>query len=226
MTVQNGEVQAVISLPGGESKTISAAKALIAVGRAPVTEGIGLERLRVSTSRGYITVDEHMETNVPGVFAIGDVLPTQALAHLASHEGMLAMRHIAGEETQPLNYDLVPSCTYCSPEVASVGLTEAAARARGYEVVTSRFPFAAVSKATILGENEGFVKFVCDARYKQVLGIHMIGPHVTELIAEATAIIGLEAAAEDVSHLIHAHPTVSEGVMEAAHAIYGTAIHF
>jgi dihydrolipoamide dehydrogenase len=225
VTVKNGEVEAVVTT-GGETKTITAEKALIAVGRRPVTEEIGLERLRVDTSRGYISVDEKMETNVPGVFAIGDVVPTQQLAHLASHEGILAMRYIAGEETEPINYDLVPNCTFCSPEVASVGLTEEAARQRGHEVKTSRFPFAAVSKATILGENDGFVKFVCDAKYNQVLGVHMIGPHVTELVAEATAIIGLEASAEDVSHLIHAHPTVAEGVMEAAHAIYGSAIHF
>jgi dihydrolipoamide dehydrogenase len=225
VTVKNGEVEAVVTT-GGETKTMTAEKALIAVGRRPVTEEMGLERLRVHTSRGYISVDEKMETNVPGVFAIGDVVPTQQLAHLASHEGILAMRHIAGEETEPINYDLVPNCTFCSPEVASVGLTEEAARQRGHEVKTSRFPFAAVSKATILGENDGFVKFVCDAKYNQVLGVHMIGPHVTELVAEATAIIGLEASAEDVSHLIHAHPTVAEGVMEAAHAIYGSAIHF
>jgi dihydrolipoamide dehydrogenase len=226
LTVQEGKVQATVSIPGGSAQTITTDKALIAVGRRPVTDGIGLEDLGVATTGGFITVDEHMETNVPGIFAIGDVVPTQQLAHLASHEGMLAMRHIAGEKTEPLNYDLVPSCTYCSPEVASVGLTEHAARERGYDVVTTRFPFAAIAKATILGENDGFVKLVCEKKYKQVLGVHMIGPHVTELIAEGTAIIGLEACAEDVSHLIHAHPTVSEGIMEAAHAIYGAAIHF
>jgi len=134
--------------------------------------------------------------------------------------------HIAGREIRTIDYDLVPSCTYTSPEVASVGLSEAAAKERGHDVVTSKFPFAAIGKATILGENDGFVKLVCDRKYGQVLGVHMIGPHVTELIGEGTAIIGLEAAAEDVSHMIHAHPTVSEGIMEAAHAIYGGAIHF
>ncbi len=226
IAIEDGKVQAAVTLPGGETRTIAAEKALIAVGRKPISEGIGLERVGVSTSRGFIPVDSHMATNVPGFFAIGDVIPTQLLAHLASHEGMLAVRYMAGEETTPLNYDLVPSCTYCSPEVASVGLSEAAARDRGYDVVTSKFPFAAVSKATVLGENEGFVKLVCEKKYKQVLGIHMIGPHVTELIGEGTALIGLEATADDVSHMIHAHPTVSEGIMEAAHAIYGAAIHF
>ena len=226
IAVQEGKVLATVTIEGGSSQTITTEKALIAVGRRPVSDGIGLEGLGVATDRGFVTVDGHMETSVPGVFAIGDVVPTQQLAHVASHEGILAMRHIAGEATEPLNYDLVPSCTYCSPEVASVGLTEHAARERGFEVITSRLPFAAIGKATILGENDGFVKLVCEKKYKQVLGVHMIGPHVTELIAEGTAIIGLEACAEDVSHLIHAHPTVSEGIMEAAHAIYGAAIHF
>jgi len=139
---------------------------------------------------------------------------------------MLVMRHLAGEETIPLDYDQVPNCTFCYPEVASVGLTEQDARNRGHEVVTSRFPFAAIGKASILGESDGFVKIVCDKKYNQILGVHMIGPHVTELIAEGTAAIGLEASAEDLSHIIHAHPTVSEAIMEAAEAIYGAAIHF
>jgi dihydrolipoamide dehydrogenase len=226
MEVKEGSVTASVVTAAGEARTIEAEKALIAVGRKPNSDGIGLERLRVSTAKGFIGVDKRMQTSVPGVYAIGDVVPTQQLAHLASHEGILAMRVIAGEEPPPLNYDLVPNCTYSSPEVASVGLTERAARERGYEVVTSKFPFAAIGKATILGENEGFCKLVCEKRYKQILGVHMIGPHVTELIAEGTALIGLEAMAEDLSHLIHAHPTVSEGLMEAAHAIYGAAIHF
>jgi dihydrolipoamide dehydrogenase len=223
--IQEGRVHATVTLPSGETRILITEKALIAVGRRPVSEGIGLEKLRVATSRGFIPVDESMQTNIPGIFAIGDVVPTQQLAHLASHEGILAMRHIAGEHTEPINYDLVPNCTYCSPEVASVGLTENAARERGHDVVTSKFPFAAIGKASILGENEGFVKIVCDNKYKEILGVHMIGPHVTELVAEATAAIGLEATAGDLSHIIHAHPTVSEGIMEAAHAIYGAAIH-
>jgi dihydrolipoamide dehydrogenase len=226
LTVEGGMVKTIVTQEGGEPKTITTEKALIAVGRRPVTEGIGLERLHVAMSRGFIPVDEHMETSVPGIFAIGDIVPTQQLAHVASHEGILAMRYIAGEATEPINYDLVPGCTYCTPEVASVGLTEQLAKDRGYDIVTSRFPYAAVGKATILGENDGFVKLVCEKKHKQILGVHMIGPHVTELIAEGTALVALEAAAEDVVHLIHAHPTVSEGIMEAAHAIYGSAIHF
>jgi dihydrolipoamide dehydrogenase len=167
-----------------------------------------------------------MQTNVPGIFAIGDIVPTPALAHVASHEGMQAMEFIAGQQPAPINYELVPSCTFCQPEVASVGLSENAARDRGYDVITSKFPFAAIGKAAILGEGEGFVKLVSEKKYKQILGVHMIGPHVTELISEGTALIGLEATAADLSRLIHPHPTVSEGIMEAAHALYsGAAIH-
>ena len=223
--VQDGGVHAQVTV-GEETKSIIADKALIAIGRRPVSEEIGLEKLRIAVSRGFVTIDRNMQTNVPGVFAIGDVVPTQALAHLASHEGMLAMNYIASGHADPINYELVPNCTFCRPEVASVGLTESAAHERGFDVVTSKFPFAAVSKATILGENEGFVKLVSEKKYKQILGVHMIGPHVTELISEASALIGLEATAGDLSHLIHPHPTVSEGIMEAAHALYsGAAIH-
>jgi len=225
--VQDGNAVARVVDAQGETKTIVAEKALIGVGRRPVSEDIGLENLRVATTRGYIAIDQNMQTNVPGVFAIGDVVPTQALAHLASHEGMLAAEYIAKGRVNPINYDLVPACTFCQPEVASVGLTESAARERGIEIVTSKFPFAAVSKAAILGENEGFVKLVGEKKYGQILGVHMIGPHVTELIAEGASLIGLEATAADLSHLIHPHPTLSEGIMEAAHALYsGAAIHF
>jgi dihydrolipoamide dehydrogenase len=225
--VSGGAVQSVITLPSGETMSIATEKALIAVGRRPITEEIGLEKLHVETTRGYIPVGDRMQTNVPGIFAIGDIVPHQQLAHVASHQGILAMEHIAGHTAAPINYGLVPNCTYCKPEVASVGLSEDGARERGFEVITSRFPFAAIGKATILGENEGFVKLVCDKKYKEILGVHMIGPHVTELIAEATALIGLEATAADLANLIHAHPTVSEGIQEAGFAMYsGAAIHF
>jgi dihydrolipoamide dehydrogenase len=224
--VQDESVVAHVVDEQGETKSLTTEKALIAVGRRPVSEEIGLEKLAISTSRGYITIDPYMRTNVPGILAIGDVTPTKALAHLASHEGMLAMEYIASGRANPINYDLVPNCTFCQPEVASVGLTESEAQDRGFEVVSGKFPFAAVSKATILGENEGFVKLVSDKKYKQILGVHMIGPHVTELISEGAALIGLEATAADLSHLIHPHPTISEGIMEAAHLLYsGAAIH-
>jgi dihydrolipoamide dehydrogenase len=224
--IQDGVAQVLVTNAQGESKSLTAEKILVAVGRQPASGEIGLEKLNVAVSRGFVTIDKYMKTNVPGIFAIGDVVPTAALAHVASHEGMLAMCYISGENPEPINYDLVPSCTYCSPEVASVGLTESAARERGFDVITSKFPFAAIGKAAILGEIEGFVKLVSEKKYKQILGVHMIGPHVTELISEGTALIGLEATAADLSHLIHPHPTVSEGIMEAAYALYsGAAIH-
>jgi dihydrolipoamide dehydrogenase len=226
LKAQDGAVHAIVTASNGERIDLVAEKALIAVGRKPMSEGLGLEKLRIATSREYINIDANMRTNVPGIYAVGDVVPTQAFAYLASHEGMLAMRHIAGENTEPINYDLVPNCTYCSPEVASVGLTEQAAREKGFDVVTSKFPYAAVSKAAILGENEGFIKLVSEKKYKQILGVHMVGPRVSELIAEGTALIGLEATAADIVHLIHPHPTLSEGIMEAAQALYsGAAIH-
>jgi dihydrolipoamide dehydrogenase len=226
MKTKEGGVRALVTDEKGETRQLEAEKALIAVGRRPVSEEIGLEKLKVATSRGFINVDKNMQTNVPGIFAIGDVVPTQAVAHLASREGRLAVEFIKNGRAHPIDYDLVPSCTFSRPEVASVGLTEADARERGFDVVTGKFPFAAVSKASILGENEGFVKLVSEKKYRQILGLHMIGPHVTELISEGAALIGLEATAADLSNLIHPHPTVSEGIMEAAHALYtGAAIH-
>ncbi|MBN1568266.1 MAG: dihydrolipoyl dehydrogenase [Acidobacteria bacterium] len=223
---QEGSVQVQFTTAEGELRSLSAEKLLIAVGRRPLSEGIGLEKLRVERTRGFVTVDKNMQTSIPGIFAIGDVVPTPALAHVASHEGILAMESIADQHPVPINYDLVPNCIFCQPEVASVGLTETEARDRGYDVITSKFPFAAIGKATILGENEGFVKLVSEKKYRQILGVHMIGPQVTEMITEGTALIGLEATAADLSHFIHPHPTLSEGIMEAAHALYGgAAIH-
>ena len=224
--VRDGRVHALVTGEDGETRGFEAEKALIAIGRRPVTEEIGLEKLQVSTSRGYISVNENMQTNIPGIFAIGDVVPTPALAHLASREGKAAVEFIRDGKTVPINYDLIPNCTFCHPEVASIGLTETEARKRGIEVITSKFPFAAVSKASVMGENEGFVKLVSEKKYRQILGVHMVGPQVTELIGEGAALIGLEATAADLSNLIHPHPTLSEGIMEAAHALYsGAAIH-
>jgi dihydrolipoamide dehydrogenase len=226
IAVKGGQVEAEVVGSEGEPKKLVAEKALLAVGRRPVSEEIGLERLRVATSHSHISIDRYMQTNVPGIFAIGDVVPTQALAHVASHEGILAMEYIAGRHPVPINYDLIPNCTFCKPEVASVGLTEASARERGFDVVTAKFPFAAIGKATILGHSEGFVKLVSEKKHKQILGVHMIGPSVPEIISEGTALIGLEASAADLSCLIHPHPTVSEGIMEAAYALYsGAPIH-
>jgi dihydrolipoamide dehydrogenase len=203
-------------------------KVLVAVGRAPRTEGIGLETVGIEPDRskgGTIPVNEFMETRAKGVYAIGDVVATQQLAHVASAEALLAIERIAGKPVRPLNYDHMPNATYCTPEVASVGLTEAKARDRGYDVRIGKFPFAASSKASILGENEGFVKVVSEAGYDELLGVHIVGPHATDLIAEAVVALTHEATVESLMRSVHAHPTLSEAVMEAAHGAVGHPIH-
>jgi len=207
------------------SETLEAEMLLVAVGRAPVTEGIGLDRLGIETDRGYIPVSETMQTSVPNVYAIGDIVPTPWLAHVASAEGIVAVEHMAGANYRPLNYDLVPSVTYCEPEVASVGLTENEARERGYDVAVGKFPFTALGKAAIVGKTEGFAKVVRETRYDQILGVHIIGAHATDLIAEACVALQVESTTEELFRTIHAHPTLSEAVAEAAHAAVGHAIH-
>jgi dihydrolipoamide dehydrogenase len=199
---------------------------LSAVGRRPVTEGIGLEALGIQLDRGYVQVNPMMQTAVPHIYAIGDVVNTPWLAHVASAEGILAVEHMAGQPAHAINYDLVPSCTYCDPEVGSVGLTEAKARERGYEVQVGKFPFLASGKAAILGKTAGFVKVVRDTKYDELLGVHIIGPHATDLVAEAGVALAGEATDEQLFRTMHAHPTLSEAVMEAAHAAWGHAIHF
>jgi len=199
---------------------------LVAVGRRPAIDDLGLANTRVKIDdRGFVEVDELMRTGEPGVYAIGDLLATQALAHVASHEGIVAAEHASGANPIPVDYGRVPSCTYCQPEVASVGLSEQAAREQGHDVVVGRFPFSASGKAKILDDTRGFVKIVSDKRYDQVLGVHIIGPHATELIAEAGTALGLEATSESIFHAIHAHPTLSEAMGEAALAVHGRAIH-
>ena len=210
---------------GGTASQLDAEMLLVAVGRAPVTTGLGLEALGVEIERGYIRVNGHMQTAVPHIYAIGDVVPTPWLAHVASAEGILAVEHMAGERVQPINYDLVPSCTYCEPEVGSVGLSEAKARERGYDVAVGKFPFSALAKAAILGKTEGFIKVVRETKYDQVLGVHIIGPHATDLIAEACVALRIESTTEEIFRTMHAHPTLSEAMAEAAHAAVGHAIH-
>jgi dihydrolipoamide dehydrogenase len=210
---------------GGKTETLEAELLLSAIGRRPVTENLGLEALGIELERGYVKVNGLMQTAVPHVYAIGDVVNTPWLAHVASAEGILAVEHMAGQHVKPLNYERVPSCTYCEPEVASVGLTEAKARERGYDVKVGKFPFTALAKAKILGKSAGFVKIVREAKYDEVLGVHIIGAHATDLIAEACAVLQLEGTNEELIRTIHAHPTLSEAVMEAAHAAAGAAIH-
>jgi dihydrolipoamide dehydrogenase len=167
--------------------------------RSPTTSA---SKLWCRTEKGYITIDPYQRTNVPGIYAIGDVVPTPWLAHVASAEGVVAVEHMAAAETHPLNYDQIPGCTYCAPEVASIGLTEAKARERGFEVNVGKFPFSAIGKARIINERSGFVKIVADKKYDEVLGVHIVGPKATELIAEAGAAMKLEATSEDLVHTI------------------------
>lgn len=222
-TVNANDVTINFTGADGKQGTISTDTLLVAIGRRPVTDGLGLENTRCEVDRGYIKTDEFMRTAEPNVYAIGDVVPTPWLAHVASKEGCLAAEHIAGRNPHPINYNLVPNCTYCEPEIGSVGLTEAKAKEKGYEIKVGKFPFSALGKAMILGETEGFIKVIADARYDEVLGVHMIGPHATDLLAEACVAMGLEATAEEFGHIMHAHPTLSEAVMEAAEAVHGMA---
>lgn len=223
-TVENGMVR-VIARIGDEDREFVAEKFLVAVGRRAYTDGLGLENTRVELERGYIKIDDHMRTAEPNVYAIGDVIPTPWLAHVASAEGILAVETIAGKNPRPINYDHVPGCTYCKPEVASVGLTEARARERGYDVKVGHFPIPVGAKAQILGASEGIVKVVSDARYDEVLGVHLIGPHATELIVEGCVALQMEATVEELINTMHAHPTVSESMHEAFEDAHGMVIH-
>jgi len=210
----------------GDAVSLEAEMLLVAVGRMPYTSGLGLEGTKIKVEGGAVQVNEFMQTAEPAVYGIGDVVPTPLLAHLASKEGIVAVEHIAGlKDVRPINLRLVPNCTYCDPEIASVGLTEAKAREMGYKVKVGKFPFSASGKARILGEEEGFVKIVSEEKYDEILGVHIIGPHATELIAEACVAMQLESTAEELGRTMHAHPTVSEAVMEAAEGVHGQAVH-
>jgi dihydrolipoamide dehydrogenase len=210
----------------GDVREESFSKILVAIGRRSVLEEIGLERAGLAPDRGRVPVDDRGRTRVPGVFAIGDIVPGPQLAHLASMEGIVAAETIAGREPVPINRNAVPACTYTDPEAACVGLTEGQAVQAGYEVTVSRFPFLASGKALIEGDQTGWVKLVADTKTGQVLGAHIVGPQATELIAEATLAVQLESTGEELARTIHAHPTLSEAVGEAAHAAAEGAIHF
>ena len=210
----------------GDAVAFEAEMLLVAVGRMPLIENIGLEGTKIIVNpRGTIKVNEYCETGEPNVFAIGDVVDTAWLAHLASKEGIMVVEKIAGKKVEPINQRLVPNCTYCDPEVASVGLTEEKAKAEGYDVKIGKFPFSASGKARILGETDGFVKIVAEKKYDEVLGVHIIGPHATELLAEACVAMALESTADELGRIMHAHPTVSESVMEAAEGVHDLTIH-
>ena len=198
---------------------------LSAVGISPNLEGIGLEDLGIETENGKIKVDEYMRTNVEGIYAIGDIVPGPALAHKASAEGILCVEKIAGHHTETIDYANIPACTYTSPEVASVGLTENAAKEAGYEIKVGKFPFSASGKANAAGQKDGFVKMIFDAKYGELLGAHMIGANVTEMIAEIVVARKLETTGYEMIKSVHPHPTMSEAVMEAAAAAYDEVIH-
>jgi dihydrolipoamide dehydrogenase len=219
-------VKVVVTLPDGSKKTLEAEYFLSAVGRAPVTRGIGLEKTNIQLMpKGTIQIDAMMRTSEPNVYAIGDITPYPWLAHCASAQGVVAVEHIAGKNPHPVNYDRVPNATYCYPEVASVGLTEKKAKEKGYDVKVGIFPFSAITKASISDEAIGMVKIVSDKKYDEVLGVHLVGPHATELLAEACVALKLETTTEELAHTMHAHPTLSEIMREAAEATLGKAIH-
>ena len=213
----------------GKSQKLSYDLLLVATGRGPVTEGLGAEAIGLEMARGYVVVDSLFKTNLPGISAIGDVItmggPHYQLAHVSSMEGILLAERIAGHAVQPINYDHVPRCTYTEPEIGSVGLTEAQAKEQGHDVRIGTFPFRALARARMAGETDGFVKIVAEKKYDEILGVHIIGPRGTELIAEAVMALRMEVTVEELIKTIHAHPTMSEAVGEAAHAAHGAAIH-
>ena len=224
----NVDVQ--VQLADGTSQALNVSYLLVATGRGPVTTGLNAEGVGIEMDRGYIKVDAEYRTTVPGISAVGDVITLGTpghpqLAHVSSAEGIIAAERIAGQDTRPINYDHVPGCTYCDPEIGSVGLTEREAKERGHDVRIGTFPFGVLGRAKMAGETEGFVKIVADKTSDAVLGIHMIGSRSTELVAEATLAVRLESTVEELIRTIHAHPTMAEAIGEAAHATHGAAIH-
>jgi dihydrolipoamide dehydrogenase len=228
--VSGDGVDVEVQLADGKSQKIRGDYLLVATGRGPVTTGLNAEGVGLQLEKGYVKVDAQYRTNAPGISAIGDVITLgpaghPQLAHVSSAEGIITAERIAGQEARALNYDHVPGCTYCDPEIGSVGLTEQEAKARGYDVRIGTFPFGVLGRAKIAGETEGFVKIVADKKYDELLGVHMIGLRSTELVAEATVALRLESTVEELIRTIHAHPTMAEAIGEAAHAVHGAAIH-
>ena len=221
-SVKPGGPGAIVETDGGR---VEAEQVLMAVGRGARTAGVGLEKVGVALERGYVKVSPTMETSVKGVYAIGDMAGAPLLAHKAMAEGVVAAEAIAGQHPRPIDYSNVPSCTYCRPQVASIGATEAKAKENGREVLVGKFPFTASGKAVALGETDGFVKVVADKATGEILGVHIVGPEATEIIHEFAVGLTLEATLEEIMHTIHAHPTLSEAALEATLAALGQAIH-
>ena len=210
----------------GKTQAKEAEKVLVGVGRYPRTTGVGIEKTRIELDRGFVKVDGAQETAEPGVFAIGDIVAgLPQLAHVAMMSGMVAVAKMAGSPYRAVRKDRVPGCTYCEPQIGSVGLTEAQAREKGYEVKVGKFPFAGNSKATILGSHDGFVKVVSEAKYGEILGVHILGPGATEMIAEAVAVLELEGTVEEMMSTIHAHPTLSEAMLDGYGAVEGMQVN-
>jgi dihydrolipoamide dehydrogenase len=210
----------------GKGEVKLAEKVLVAVGRAPRTSDVGLDKTKIAPDRGFIVTNEWMETTEPGVYAIGDIVAgLPQLAHVGAMAGMVVAAKLAGKYARPVRRDRVPACTYCDPQIGSVGLTEAKAKEQGYQVKVGKFPFVGNSKATILDSHDGFVKVVSDAKYGEVLGVHIIGPNATELIAECVTALELEATVEEMMFTIHAHPTLSESLLDGFSSVEGMAIN-
>ena len=224
VNVTDNGCEVMVKTKKGE-EVINTDVVLSAVGITPNIQNIGLEDVGIKTENGRLVVDEYYNTNISGYYAIGDLLPTQALAHVASAEGIVCVEKIAGENPEPIDYGNIPGCTYCSPEISSVGLTEAKAKEAGYDVKVGKFPFTASGKASAAGHKDGFVKVIFDAKYGEWLGCHMIGYNVTEMIAEAVVARKLETTGHEILKAIHPHPTMSEAVMEAVADAYDEVIH-
>jgi len=222
--VRPDDVHVVATSPQGV-RELSAAAILLAIGRLPNTEELGVEEVGVALQRFFVKVNGSQQTTVPNIYAIGDVAGPPLLAHKAMAEGVLAAEHLAGQAPKPLERTNIPSCTYCHPQVASIGVTEPQARASGRDVKVGRFPFRASGRALAMGEQEGLVKLIADARYGEILGVHIVGPEATEMIAEVAALKTLEATLDELVLTVHAHPTLAEALLEAALAAEGRAIH-
>jgi dihydrolipoamide dehydrogenase len=218
-------VQVRVRPEAGEVQNLQAEKVLVAIGVQPNSEDLGLEAAGVKLERGWVTVDARMRTSAPGIWAIGDVTGKMPLAHVASAQGLVAAEDIAGAELHPLDYNAMPGCTYCQPQVASFGLSEAKARQQGYQVRVAQFPFRAIGKALALGDYDGFVKLVVEEQSGWLLGAHLVGPEVTELLPELVLAHNAELLPEQIARSVHAHPTLSEALMEAAHGVFGKPIH-
>ena len=217
---------AAVTFNDGKQQKLEAEKVLVAIGRAPQTENVGLEKTKIKAERGFIPTNEWMQTAEPCVYAIGDiVLGMPQLAHVAAMQGMVAVAKIAGKYARPVKRNLIPGCTYCEPQIGSVGLTETQAKEKGYKVKTGKFPFTANSKASIIGNHEGFIKVVSEEQYGEILGVHIIGPSATELISEAVTAMQLEATVEEMMFTIHAHPTLYEALLDGFSSVEGKAIN-